>query len=150
MLGAVLLTTGLIVYALIAKPEASVLTGPAYAVITVIPVATSTLASLPPTFTPPSTIPSTTITPTSESTVFALGVYVEITGTGGLGLRIRAAPGLNAAALFLGNDSEVFQITDGPREADGYVWWYLTAPYDSSRAGWAAQDYLAVISSPSQ
>ena len=42
---------------------------------------------------------------------------------------------------FLAYDSEVFVIQDGPREVDGYVWWYLVAPYDETRVGWAAADF---------
>ncbi len=34
------------------------------------------------------------------------------------------------------------------KQADGYTWWYLVAPYDSTRAGWAAADFLAVVPSP--
>ena len=49
---------------------------------------------------------------------------------------------------FLAFDAEVFLITEGPRDADGYTWWYLTASYDTARAGWAAQDFLTVIPSP--
>ena len=79
---------------------------------------------------------------------FALGVYVQISGTEGQGLHLRAQPGLDSSPLDLGYDSEVFQITGGPQQADGYTWWYLTAPYDQSRSGWAVQDYLSVIPSP--
>jgi hypothetical protein len=75
-------------------------------------------------------------------------VYVQITGTGGDGLRLRSGPGLNGAQLFLGYDAEVYQIVDGPIEADGHTWWKLTAPYDATRTGWAVQDFLTVIPSP--
>jgi hypothetical protein len=79
---------------------------------------------------------------------FGLGVYVQITGTGGDGLRLRSGPGLNDAQLFLGYDAEVYQIVDGPIQADGHTWWKLTAPYDATRTGWAVQDFLTVIPSP--
>jgi hypothetical protein len=36
-------------------------------------------------------------------------------------------------------------VVGGPVELDGYVWWQLNAPYDESRQGWAAQDYLNII-----
>jgi len=39
-------------------------------------------------------------------------------------------------------------VRDGPQEADGYTWWYLVAPYDENRAGWAASEFLAAIPSP--
>ena len=68
--------------------------------------------------------------------------------TEGQGLHLRAQPGLDNAPQFLGYDAEVYQITGGPQQADGYTWWYLTAPYDQARSGWAVQDYLTVIPSP--
>lgn len=119
---------------------------PARAALTVIAAFTSTpVASAPlPTVTP-TAIPST---PTPPPDAFGIGVYVQITGTGGDGLRLRAGPGLSEAQLFLGYDSEVYQIVDGPFQADGYTWWKLTAPYDATRTGWAVQDYLTVIPSP--
>jgi hypothetical protein len=63
-------------------------------------------------------------------------------------LRIRSDPGLTGEPVFLGFDSEVFIVEDGPREVDGYVWWYLVAPYDDTRAGWAAADFLSYVPSP--
>lgn len=75
----------------------------------------------------------------------AQGMYVQITNTGGDGLRLRRDPGTTSDILFLGYDAEVFKITGGPEIVDGYTWWYLTAPYDESRSGWAASNYLGVI-----
>lgn len=77
-----------------------------------------------------------------------IGVYVQISGTQGTGLRVRIEPGLNTDSLFLGYDDEVFKVVDGPRQVDGYTWWKLSATYDATRSGWAAQDYLVVIQSP--
>lgn len=109
--------------------------------VTVIPAPTSTSGAPPtPTIDP--------FAPTPAPTGIALGNYVQITGTNGEGLRIRSEPGLNGNPEFLGFDSEVFIIQDGPRSVDGYVWWYLVAPYDQSRAGWAAADFLAYIPPP--
>ena len=85
--------------------------------------------------------------PTSPSGI-AIGNYVQITGTEGQGLRIRAEPGLGGEFQFLAYDSEVFVVQDGPREVDGYVWWYLVAPYDDTRVGWAAADFLTYIPEP--
>ena len=42
----------------------------------------------------------------------------------------------------------IFLVKNGPQQADGYTWWYLVAPYDSTRAGWAAANFLAVVPSP--
>lgn len=138
------LTAAFLLYILLAQPAARALTPDAFAVLTVTPAWTPTSVLLLPTFTPPP-VPTATLTPLPGS--LAIGVYVEISGTG-IGLRIRSAPGLDAPPLFIGADSEVFQIADGPRQVDGYTWWYLVALYDPTRAGWAVQDYLQPIPSP--
>lgn len=104
-----------------------------------------------PTHTPPTT-PLPTYDPLATSTfdpnTIHVDGYVQISGTGGDGLRIRSAPGLNTETVFRGEESEVFLVKDGPREADGYTWWYLVASYDETRAGWAAADFLIVVPSP--
>jgi len=89
------------------------------------------------------------VTPTSSDNLtgpFTVGMYVQISGTGGVGLYIREAPGVNSPARFLGMDSEVFKVIDGARESGGLLWYLLEAPYDESRSGWAAADYLQVVS----
>jgi hypothetical protein len=77
-----------------------------------------------------------------------IGGYVQISGTEGQGLRLRTVPGLSGDQAFLGFDEEVFEVRDGPQVVDGYTWWYLVAPYDETRVGWAAADFLAVVPSP--
>jgi hypothetical protein len=42
-------------------------------------------------------------------------------------------------------DAEVFEVKEGPKEADGFTWWYLVAPYDTNRSGWAASKFLTVV-----
>jgi hypothetical protein len=123
------------------KPPRSADVGFAPADLTIIPAATAT-----------SNVPATPtidpFAPTAVPTGIAPGSYVQITGTNGEGLHIRVEPSLNGDPVFLGYDSEVFVVKDGPREADGYVWWYLVAPYDDTRAGWAAADFLSYIPAP--
>jgi hypothetical protein len=106
--------------------------------VTVIPAPTGTSGA------PPTPTIDPFATPTSPAGI-AIGNYVQINGTEGQGLRIRAEPGLGGAFQFLAYDSEVFVVQDGPREVDGYVWWYLVAPYDETRVGWAAADFLTYI-----
>jgi hypothetical protein len=113
--------------------------------LTMIPAPTDT-----PNATAVPTIDPLLVTPTIPPDTIAVGVYVQITGTEGAGLRIRAAPGLNSDSDFLGYDAEVYQVKDGPKDADGYTWWYLVAPYDSTRAGWAAANFLSVVPAPTQ
>ncbi len=141
-----LLLCACLVYILVRRPAAAVpdLT-PASAALTVIPAPTSTPHTLPPASTPfpPTAMPSHTPAPGE----IAISVYVQV-ATGVDALNLRAQPGLKTVPLSLAFNSEVFLVTNGPKQADGYTWWYLTAPYDSSRAGWAVQDFLTVIPSP--
>jgi hypothetical protein len=58
---------------------------------------------------------------------------------------MRAEPGTDAAVDFVAMDDEVFLVVGGPVEADGYTWWQLSAPYDQTRTGWSAQDFLDLI-----
>jgi hypothetical protein len=113
------------------------------AALTIFPMTTLT-----PTGTP---LPTPTVTPenTVETGGIKVGDYVQITGTNGAGLRIRSAAGLNAAINFYGMDSEVFLVKDGPEQVDGFTWWFLVAPYDENRNGWAAADYLSLINDQS-
>jgi hypothetical protein len=48
----------------------------------------------------------------------------------------------------LGYDAEVFEVLDGPVEADGFVWWFVVTPVDEDRAGWAAASFLAIVANP--
>jgi hypothetical protein len=74
-----------------------------------------------------------------------VGMFVQISGTGGDGLRLRVGPSTNDDPRFLGYEAEVFKVKDGPKLADGYTWWFLEAPYDPNRSGWAASKYLSVV-----
>ncbi len=142
---AALLLCGSLAYILLMRPAASRSNlAAATSALTIIPAPSSTPRPLPPTLTPlpPTPLPSSTPAPGQV----AIGVYVQ-PSTGGQGLRVHTEPGLSAP-FFSAFDSEVFLVTKGPQQADGYTWWYLTASYDTARVGWAAQDFLAVIPSP--
>jgi len=86
--------------------------------------------------------------PTPLPGTLAVGTLVQITGTGGTGLNLRDEPGLGSGIQYLGFESEVFTITDGPVETDGLVWWYLVGFTDDSRAGWGASNFLEIVQSP--
>ncbi len=121
------------------RPRSSSAQGFVPADLTVIPPSTAT----------PSPAPTATAGGTASAQgQIAVGGYVQITGTGGEGLRIRSAPGLNSDTVFRGEEAETFRVQDGPKQADGHTWWYLVAPYDQTRAGWAAADFLAVVPAP--
>ena len=107
--------------------------------LTIIPPSTAT--SLP------TETPADLTTPTPEGQI-GIDAYVQITGTEGSGLRIRRAPGQSTDTVFVGEEEEIFLVKDGPQQVDGLTWWYLVTPYDESRAGWAAADFLASVPAP--
>ncbi len=140
LIACMLIASALLLIGWMARQSAPV--GQVPAALTLIPAPTSTpLAS-------PTPLPATPDAETALPALIEIGGYVQINGTGGVGLRLRAQPGLKGELLFLGEEAEVFQVRDGPRQADGYIWWYLVAPYDERRAGWAAADYLIPIPIP--
>lgn len=117
------------------------------AALTVIPAATVTPTTAPPT-------PTLALEPTDPNLPLpppgdvSLDAYVEITGTGGDGLRLRSEPGLDGDVRMLGEEAEVFIVREGPQEVDGYTWWYLVGPVDETRRGWAVSNYLMVVQNP--
>ena len=112
-----------------------------------VPADLTIIAPPSPTANPTATsTPSGTVTPPPGQ--IGVGGYVQITGTEGQGLRLHSAASLSSDTLQLVSESETFLVKDGPQTADGHTWWYLVAPYDSTRAGWAAADFLAVVPSP--
>ena len=125
------------------KPATSVLAA-STAILTVIPAPSSTPLTLPNDVVTVTATPSGDVSPDG----IALGMYVQISGTGGDGLKMRVGPGMKSDTLFLGMEAEVYQVKDGPKNVDGYTWWYLEAPYDATRKGWAASKYLTIVASP--
>jgi len=142
---AALLLCGTLVFILVARPVASRTELSAVTpALTLIPAPTSTphLLAFPP------SLENMAVTSTPLPGEIAVGVYVQIDGTGGDGLHLRLEPGLNNQPIALGYDTEIFQVLDGPRQVNGRTWWLLASPYDAARSGWAVEDYLAIISSP--
>jgi hypothetical protein len=107
--------------------------------LTIIPPSTATPS--------PTAVPTPAVTSTPEGQI-GIEAYVQISGTEGAGLRIRSDPGQAGETVFLGEEAETFLVKDGPEQADGYTWWYMVAPYDENRAGWAAAEYLAAVPAP--
>jgi hypothetical protein len=121
-------------------------TAPNVALITALPAVPTT-----------DTIPVTTEAPGEETNIpgdlsfvaWNYGDFVEVWGTEGEGLRLRNSAGLNSVISMVAVENEVFELRGGPTELDGYNWWFLVNPYDSSQQGWAAQDFLRSINNPS-
>lgn len=117
------------------------------AIVEVIPAPTLT-PTLQPTSSP---APADSMTQSPNGGLSAglirLGDSVQIYGTQGDGLRLRAEPGLEGKILFLAYEGEIFLVKDGPQQASGYVWWYLVAPYDENVSGWAVENFLKALES---
>ncbi len=111
--------------------------------VTVIPAPTQTNVVILPTDLPTATPEAPVILPDGA---IGINIYVKVTGTEGLGLRMRAGAGTGEDVNFMAMDDEVFKVVGGPEVSDGYTWWQLEAPLDQSRSGWAAENYLSVFS----
>ncbi len=143
MLLACLAFSGLLAGLVFLRPQPAPLAlGTAALNVIPAPTATRLLPTLPPSPTPSPTPPLPGLAP------LAVNDYVQVAGTGADGLRLRADPGLNGNVLYLAIDAEVFKIIDGPRDVDGYTWWYLLEPYKQNIKGWAVANYLALIQNP--
>ena len=110
--------------------------------MTIIPAPTETPTVFAPTQLPTPTTKPPDILPEGAISV---GSFVKVVGTKGLGLNIRAAAGRGQTINFLANDAEMFEVISGPEVVDQLTWWQLQAPLDSSRTGWAAEEYLELI-----
>lgn len=140
------LFAGLLAYLFSARNEQPAVAASTAALYVIAAPSATPLAPLAsPTPTPQPTQPNSGDIPLG---LLAAGAEVQITGTGGDGLRLRADPGLEGTVRFLAIDGEVFQVMDGPRQADGYTWWRLQAPYDPNVTGWAVEDFFVVVSNP--
>ncbi len=110
------------------------------AIVRYISAPTATPTSLPQ---DSSTQGTATSLPPGEN--LAIGSYIRVEGTGGDGLRLRSAAGLNGQIKFLVKDGEELVIDDGPKEIDGYVWWHVKSPTNETTAGWGVADYMVNI-----
>lgn len=108
-------------------------------------------------------IPAPTITPTvyAESQPeklavryvspegFSIGAYVKIQNTQGAGLKIRPNPGTGGNVTFIADEGELFIITEGPDDRNGYSWWKLVGFENPERTGWGASAFLGLVAPPS-
>ncbi len=107
----------------------------------VIPLPTTPTAAL----TPPTATVVLPIGGTAEATPFteiAPGATVVVKGTAGAGLNLRQQPSTYARVVGSSKEGTELTVLDGPREADGYVWWQLRAK--DGTEGWGAANWLAL------
>lgn len=74
-----------------------------------------------------------------------VGTRVEVIGTGGVGVSIRAEAHTNGERLGVADEGDTLLIVGGPEEADGYTWWFLRDESNAALKGWAVSDYLSPV-----
>lgn len=111
-------------------------------VVTRLPRPSATALPSPTAVPAPTEVPEAVPAAIEGSDSIGVGSIVEVYGTEGDGLRLRASPGTAASINMLAAESEVFSVSDGPVDADGRRWFYLVGLSDASRAGWAVSEYL--------
>jgi hypothetical protein len=83
------------------------------------------------------------ISPTPR--IITIGEQVVVIDVGVQQLNVRDEPGvIDTAIIFRAEEGSIFTIIDGPRQADGLTWWQIQDPYNTSRTGWAASNYLQI------
>jgi hypothetical protein len=150
ILGAIIFALGVfavLVFVLWSAKAKSITPVPATAILHIIEAATETpiapIASQTPVVTPTSSQPE----PPPSSNI-AIGDYVQVSGTGGDGLRLHKEAGVSSEVRYIALESEVFLVKDGPIDMDGYIWWLLQDPYTDNAAGWGVGNYLAIVQNP--
>lgn len=73
----------------------------------------------------------------------AVGETVIVTDVGVQELNVRDSAGvIDTSIVFRAPEGTRFVVVDGPRQGDGLTWWQIQDPFDSTRRGWAASNYL--------
>ena len=88
-------------------------------------------------------LPTVAITPTPKP--LAIGFSAVVVDVGNQELNIRNLPGLiDSQILFRAPEGSLFEIIEGPQEADGFTWWKVLDTQFQIE-GWAVANYLQVI-----
>ncbi len=87
-----------------------------------------------------STAPAGAPSPTPPDRPLQPGDRVQVSGTGGVALRIRIAPSGSARIVARLPEGSVLEIIGGPERSDGRTWWKVRGAFGE---GWCAADYLA-------
>lgn len=100
------------------------------------------IATVPPLDTPTPTVrPTSTPEPEPTQAPIAVEDTVEVSGTGGSGLRMRAGAGQGHDVVKLLQEGAVLEVIGGPKEADGFTWWQVRDEVGES--GWVASTYVS-------
>jgi hypothetical protein len=150
IIGAIIFAVGIFAVLMIilwsAKAD-SITQVPATAILHVIEAATETPLAHRATQTPVPTPTSAEQVPLPSGDI-AIGDYVQVSGTGGDGLRLHSEAGVSSDVRYIAIEAEVFLVKDGPIVADGYTWWRLQDPYTENAVGWGVGNYLVIVNNP--
>lgn len=94
----------------------------------------------------PSLLPTPIPSPSLPPGDFQIGATVHVVGVGASGLNVRPEPGIGGNARFLAYDDDEFVLIEGPQTVNSLEWWRIEDPDDASRYGWAARQFLTVVS----
>lgn len=90
--------------------------------------------------------PVPTVIVTNTPIPLTVGVQAVVVNVGNDELNVRNIPSINnSEILFRAAAGTVFNVIDGPREADGFTWWQLHDP-QFEVIGWAVANYLQTVS----
>ncbi len=129
LLGAIILTIVGGVWLFTRTPRPADELVPTAIVLTTTPTAQSATA--------PATTPAVT-----ETRGITIGMRVQVTGTGDVGLSIRVEPGTTAERLGVAREGESLLVVGGPQQVDDYTWWRIRDELNPEREGWVVADYL--------
>ena len=87
------------------------------------------------------TLPAVEFTATPMT--IAVGRQVRVVGVGVQQLNVRDEPGVTGSTVvFRAEEDSTFNVVGGPQQADGLTWWQIEDPFNLTRTGWAASNYL--------
>lgn len=89
---------------------------------------------------------------------FSVNDWVRVTGTGGIGLKVRNCSKLDDVVCpkkCTASDGSNGKIISGPQTADSYTWWEInwdngSGDCPNGTTGWSAQNWLEKVSYPSE
>ncbi len=79
-------------------------------------------------------------TPAPGTLELKRGGTAIVSGTGGLGLKVRSAPDIAAPVIRTLKEGSPVTLKAGPEERGGYRWWQID---DGQGLGWVVQDWLS-------
>jgi hypothetical protein len=134
----VIVNSPLVTAAAISAPPTPLPTATALAVID------ETILLTPPSFVLSGpTLSVTEPSPTPRS--ITIGENVSVIDVGEDRLNVRDAAGVfDTGVIFRADEGDIFTVIEGPAQADGLTWWRIQDPFNSTRTGWAAANYLQV------